>query len=250
MAGGLRTGAALSLPFLAFAVFQWSPAALAAYAGRDFELYRDAASRFLAGGPFYPAWQLAGPYGAEALPILYPPQILALLEPFTVLPAVLWWAIPIGVVAAVVAYWRPSPLVWPVIAACLAWPATSIKIVTGNPVLWVAAFVALGTVYRWPAAFALLKPTLAPFALVGVHDRRWWLAAALGALPFCWLLPEYFVTLRNFVSPAGLAYSVQEIPLVAIPLIAWASRLLDRAQADRVLVRGRRAREAAPVGNG
>ena len=32
-----------------------------------------------------------------------------------------------------------------------------------------------GLVWTWPAAWALLKPTLGPFALLGMHRRAWWI---------------------------------------------------------------------------
>jgi hypothetical protein len=179
----------------------------------------DATRRFLAGGTFYESWQLTGAYGPDALPILYPPQAIVLFAPFTVLPGFVWWAIPLVTIVAIVAWHRPGPLVWPLLALCVWWPATMIKILTGNPVMWAAAGVALGTVWRWPAAFALVKPSLLPFALIGVRDRRWWLVAAAGALPFAWMLPEYLRVLGNFQS--GLGYSIQEVPLLLVPLLAW-----------------------------
>ena len=64
--------------------------------GVDFLLYRDAAARWLAGGPYFEPYQLAGPYPITAGDVLYPPVALWLFVPFTVLPAVLWWAIPIA----------------------------------------------------------------------------------------------------------------------------------------------------------
>jgi hypothetical protein len=194
--------------------------------GIDYRLHIDATARYFSGGSFYFPWQLAGPYGLDGpLPILYPPEAMALFAPFLVLPAFLWWALPLLVTLAVVVYWRPRPVAWPLIAACLWWPLTSIKIVAGNPEIWITMFIALGTLYRWPSALVVWKPTLAPFALVGYKDRRWWVLLVIALIPFCWLFPEYITAMHNFVgSPFRLLYSVPEIPMLLIPLIAWKAR--------------------------
>ena len=194
--------------------------------GIDYRLHVDATARYFAGGSFYFPWQLTGPYGLDGLlPILYPPEAMALFAPFLVLPAFLWWAVPLSVTVAVVVHWRPRAVAWPLIAACLWWPMTSIKVAAGNPEIWIAMFIALGTLYRWPSALVVWKPTLAIFALVGAKDRRWWLLLVVALLPFCWLLPDYFTAMRNFVgSPLRLLYSVPEIPMLLIPLVAWRFR--------------------------
>ena len=117
--------------------------------GTDFFLYREATRRWLAGGPFYAEFQLAGPYIPWGRPsILYPPTSLLLFIPFTVLPAIMWWAVPIGIVVAVIAYHRPRPVAWPVLAMCLWFPTTAEVVLAGNPVLWVVAAVALATVWH------------------------------------------------------------------------------------------------------
>ena len=107
--------------------------------GIDFALYRDVAARWLAGGPFYEPHQLAGPYVVAHGDILYPPVGLWLFVPFTVLPAFLWWAIPAALTVWAIARVRPRPAVWPLMALCLAWPTTPLKIWTGNPVIWAMA---------------------------------------------------------------------------------------------------------------
>ena len=98
--------------------------------GIDFALYRDVAARWLAGGPFYEPHQLAGPYEVAHGDVLYPPVGLWLFVPFTVLPAVLWWGIPAGLTAWAIWRVRPRPAVWPLMALCLAWPTTPLKIWT------------------------------------------------------------------------------------------------------------------------
>ena len=84
---------------------------------------------------------------------------------------------------------------WPLIALCLAWPTTPLKVWTGNPVIWCVAAMAVSIVWRGGAPFALLKPSLFPFALFGIGQRAWWIGLAIfvalclpfGAMWFDWL---------------------------------------------------------------
>jgi hypothetical protein len=198
--------------------------------GVDASLYRDAAERWLSGGPFYEPRQLAGTYEVAHGDILYPPVGLWLFVPFTVVPLVLWWVIP-GVVTAV-AVWRlaPRPAAWPLIALCLAWPTTPLKIWTGNPVIWCIAAMALATVWRGAAPFALLKPSLAPFALFGVRDRAWWIGLAVFvalSVPFGAMWLDWVTSVMNSRG-AGLLYSALEAPMLALPLVAWLGRTRGR----------------------
>jgi hypothetical protein len=196
--------------------------------GFDHATYMDAATRWLAGGGFYHAYQLAGPYEVVAREVLYPPTILPLLAAFHFLPDFLWWAIPTAIVIGVIAYWRPSAWGWAGIFGCLTLPQTLNIWSTGNPGIWVAAGVALATIWRWPAVLVLFKPTLLPFALVGVRSRSWWIAAGafgLVSLAFLPLWGDYVTVLLNARGPrVGWWYSLGDVPLVAIPLIAWAGR--------------------------
>src|SRR4051812_20034834 len=77
--------------------------------GQDLTIYLDATRRLLEGGSFYLAHQLEGPYVVSHGDVLYPPTIIPLLTAFLVLPIALWWAIPIGCTAAMLAWHRPSP---------------------------------------------------------------------------------------------------------------------------------------------
>jgi hypothetical protein len=198
--------------------------------GVDYQLYRDAAARWLAGGPFFQPYQVAGPYEISAGDILYPPVGLWLFVPFAVLPAalaaILWWILPLGVTAWTVSRLRPRPQAWPLIALCLAWPTTPLKVWTGNPVIWAVAAVALGALYYWPSVFALLKPSLFPFALFGANRRSWWLAlAAFAALcvPFGSLWVDWAASVVNSRG-GGILYSSLEIPMLLLPLVAWLGR--------------------------
>ncbi len=71
-----------------------------------------------------------------------------------------------------------------------------------------------------------------PFALIGIRDRRWWLTiVALGllSLPFLSLTLIYpQVLLDAQTNPVdgrgGPLYSLQEYPLLVIPVVAWWAR--------------------------
>jgi hypothetical protein len=204
--------------------------------GVDFQLYRDATTRWFLGGPYYEPYQLAGPYPISAGDILYPPVALWLFLPFAIqgqppveaLLGAAWWVIPLGVMALVVAALRPRPAAWPLIALCLANPTTLLKIWTGNPVIWSMAAMALAVVGTWRVAapFVLLKPSLAPFALFGIDRPSWWLGAAafvVLSLPFGAMWADW-VTARRNSEGGGLFYSSLEFPMLLLPLVAWWGR--------------------------
>jgi hypothetical protein len=196
------------------------------YGGVDYRLYMDTATRWLAGGGYFQPYQLAGPYPISPGDILYPPVALLLFVPFMFLPAILWWLIPAAAVAWSVARLRPGPIVWPMLAICLAWPPTLVKVVTGNPVIWAVAALALGVVYAWPSVLVLIKPSLFPFALFGACRRRWWIGLAvfvLVSLPFGSLWIDWLHSILNSQG-GGLAYSSLEIPMLAFPVVVWLGR--------------------------
>jgi hypothetical protein len=202
--------------------------------GIDFDLYRDVAARWLAGGPFYEPHQLAGPYLVAHGDILYPPVGLWLFVPFTVLPAFLWWAIPVALTVWAIARVRPRPAVWPLMALCLAWPTTPLKIWTGNPVIWAMAAMSVAIVYRWAAPFALLKPSLFPFALFGIRERAWWIGLGLFlalCLPFGGLWVDWVASVVNSRG-SGPLYSVLEAPMLLLPLVAWVGRMRQVSRAS------------------
>ena len=138
----------------------------------DFGIYMDAVDRWLRDGTWYLDRQLNGPYTIELGDVLYPPVLLYLLVPFRLLGPYLWSVIPAVIVVAITLRHRPALWGWLLIAICLAWPVTIAKFVFGNPVIWGAAAVALGTLFRWPSALVVIKPTVIPFALIGIRDRR------------------------------------------------------------------------------
>jgi hypothetical protein len=203
-------------------------------AGVDIDIYANATRHWLADGTWYLPRQLAGPYSIEFGDVLYPPTLLWLTVPFTILPRILWWIIPGIVAAAGLARLRPAMWAWPIMAACLAWPRTTAQVIFGNPVIWLAAALFWGV-----GALVLVKPTVIPFALAGVRSRRWWIAAGVMVLMTLPLLPLALaypgVLLR--ASGTGWLYSLEEWPLLAIPLVAWAGR-----KEARIVAKGHKTR--------
>jgi hypothetical protein len=106
---------------------------------------------------------------------------------------------------------------------CLAWPRSAGSLLAGNTDMWAMAFVGAGAVAGWPLALLVIKPTFAPVALIGSTRRSMWIAgviAATGSLLFLPLWVEYFSVIRN--SGLGLDYILLNLPLVLLPVVAWA----------------------------
>jgi hypothetical protein len=201
----------------------------------DMEIYTRATERMLSGGSWYLERQLTGPYPLMSGDVLYPPVTALFFAPWIVLPFVLYLAIPIAVTAWVVYRWQPNPWAWVLMALCILWPFTLLKVGSGNPNVWVMMLVALGLRYRWPGALILLKPSFLPLALIGIRSRGWWVAAAALAvlsLPFLADTIRYPEVVLN-VESAGLLYSMWDVPLVLIPVIAWVSREAAEGRPDR-----------------
>jgi hypothetical protein len=193
--------------------------------GVDFHRYEELTGRWLASGQFYLEHQLAGPTTVTDGDPLYPPIVLYLLLPFQLLPEVLWWVIPLSVLAYVLVRLRPRAWTWPLLAAVVAWPRTPALIIYGNPGMWIDAAIGAGVLYAWPAALVFIKPSLLPLALLGIRKRSWWIAVGLltlAALPFGTLWLDYLTVLRNSAVPA--TYSVLDLPLALAPVIAWMGR--------------------------
>jgi hypothetical protein len=195
--------------------------------GVDFQQYMAHTDRWLETGQFYLPRQLAGPTTVMDGDPLYPPVILWLLTPFAVIPpiAALWWAFPIGLTLAVIAGWRPAPWTWPLFGFILLWPRTEALVLYGNPGMWVVAIVAAATRWHWPGPWVLIKPSLAPFALIGVRHRGWWVALGvflLACLPFGALWADYRTVLAN--SGAPLTYSLLDLPITLAPVVAYVGR--------------------------
>lgn len=201
------------------------PHVVALFTSADHAIYMAQAHRVLAGGPLYPAYELAGPFVAAQLPQLYPPPtVYGLFVPMSLLPDFLWWVIPLTAIAAVVTYHRPSAWGWVAILALLiVVPSTWTVIAAGNPAIWVAAGMALATIRRPFALAALIKPTMIPFAAFGVRSRGFWIGlavyCALAVLMFsAWI--DYAHVLANYRA----SVLVIEVPLILVPLVAWWTR--------------------------
>jgi hypothetical protein len=174
---------------------------------------------------YYLPHQLTGPYDVTLMAdVLYPPTGLLLFVPAAVLPWPLWWA-PAAILVAVAWGWRPAWWGIAIALILLTWPRAHAAFLYGNTDMWVAAAVAGGLRWGWPAVLITIKPTLAPFALIGIRRRSMWLSvAAMGAflllsLPL-WL--DYISAMSNL--RIGSDYSVGSLPLVLVPVVLWAAR--------------------------
>lgn len=191
----------------------------------DYRWHMEASQRLLdTGTPYYP-WQLERHYTIQEAPILYPPIAFALFIPFLWLPPFLWWAIPIFLLVYGMTRHRPPLWGWVITLALFCWTWSLGVFLFGNPGMWITAFVAAGTVWSWPFALVVLKPTFAPIALLGIRHRSWWVAMAVLAALSLLFLPVWFdwlTVLRN--SELTLSYNFPTIPLMVAPLVPW---LLD-----------------------
>jgi ABC-type transport system involved in cytochrome c biogenesis permease component len=80
--------------------------------------------------------------------------------------------------------------------------------------------------------FALIKPSLFPFALFGANRRSWWLALAAFAalsLPFGSMWADWVASVVNSRG-GGILYSALEIPMLLLPLVAWLGRTDHRRE--------------------
>lgn len=221
----------LLLAIAAWALWRWWTFSLPDYRALDIGHYLDATRRWLDSGTPYLAHEVQGPYPAYSpLTFLHPPVALYLFAPFLVLPVVLFWVVPLGVVGALVASWRPHWLTWPLLALALCTDGFRNAVVTGNTDMWMAAAVAAGLAYAWPAAIAVIKPTFIPIALLALRRRRGWLALAFLAVisvPLGQLWLDWIAVVRN--GPGGPGYSLPNYLWVAAPGLAWLARS-DRAR--------------------
>lgn len=195
------------------------------YAGGDLGGYLEGARQYFATGSPYLPQHVARQWALEAHSFVHPPPALALFVPFLVLPAVLWWVLPLGLTGWAIARLRPARWTWPLLALCLIWPRSIGSLLAGNSDMWAMAIVAAGVVFAWPLVLLVIKPTFAPLALLGVRRRSWWIALALVAGANLLVLPlwlEYVAVVRN--SQLRLDYSLLNLPLVALPAIAWLGR--------------------------
>lgn len=216
------------------AILRWRAFAEVDAIGIDYRTFVEAGRRVVEDGTPYLDYQLMGPYVAQPLetrapadvPYLYPPPFAFVNLALLVLPWMLWWAIPLGLLAFVIAGWHPASWSWPVMAALACWPATASVVIVGGSTMWVVALVAAGLRWGWPSAFIVLKPTFLPFTLIGVRTRGWWLGLGVVTVASLLVLPlwsQWRVAIQN-VTDAQLAYSLGDLPFIAIPVVAWLAR--------------------------
>jgi hypothetical protein len=225
----LVAGTSLVVGIARIAIVLANPTYFSSAAGGDLDWQMQATYRWLAGDTWYMPYQLSGPYYNQS-GNLYPVVVVPLYLAFTVLPHVLWWVIPIGVMVAFLIWTRPTPWGRALIAACLTLPAISIvHLINGNTTMWVAMLIALG--YRWPWVTALIapfKPSLFPFAFLGIRSKSWWVAATVLVAVNIPLIPvwlEYVQVLRNaYGEQVNPFYAARDLPMLAVPFIAWATR--------------------------
>jgi hypothetical protein len=214
-----------------FAAFAQSPWAREwAFANGDLNGYLDGARRFFENGSPYLPEQRAGSWIPTGHMFMHPPIALILFVPFLWLPAVVWWAVPLGVTAVLVVQARPSPWQWLAIALCVAWPRSVGSVLAGNSDLWAMMGVALGLRFGWPFALLWVKPTFALFAFLRPRSLGW--AAVLGIVASVPLLAswiDYATIMAN--ARVGLDYSILNLPLVMIPVIALARGPVGRVRA-------------------
>jgi hypothetical protein len=224
---GRALAVALSVCLLAYALLQlvvvYNGALARGEVGWDANLYLSFPAHWIETGSMYYPIQMEGRYPAAGVVNLYPPIAMYLFAPMSVLPRVLWWAIPLGIIGWHLYRSRPAWWTWPILAGLAASVPVSAVLVYGNTEMWTTA--ALAVACRWaPAAlFLAIKPTVFPLALLFARDRRWWLAAGvvgLLALPFGALWLDWLTAMTNLES-RGLLYSLNALPTLAIPLVAY-----------------------------
>lgn len=84
--------------------------------------------------------------------------------------------------------------------------------------------IAAGLRWRWPGALVLLKPSLLPFALLGICTRGWWVAVTgllLLTLPVLAMIPDWLRAVFDAQGSGGRLHSANELPLMMIPILAW-----------------------------
>jgi hypothetical protein len=202
--------------------------------GIDWFQYRDAAIGWLHGGSFYTPEQLAGPYVLHEWEPLYPPIVLPLLLVFAHLPDALWWIVPGGLFLAALVRMRPQGWWLPVTVAVFLFGSSLYPWWYGQPTIWLFPAVAWGLLLGGWAVFVLVKPSLFPFALIGIRRKSWWvtLAAFLAVcLPSGTLWIDWYRALDN--SDQTVWYSLWQVPMMLVPVVAYLGRRPPRAMLVR-----------------
>jgi hypothetical protein len=226
---------------LVVAINRYGAFAALGYVGVDHAIHNVFALRWWETGSMYLPAQIAGRFDPQlltddmtALPSMYPPTAVLLFVPFAVLPDVMWWVVPLGTIGYVIARWRPAPWAWPLLAAVIAYPATSSIVIVGNTAMWMVAGVCAALEWGWAGPLLLLKPSLAPLALIGIGRRTWWVALVvlvLVSVPFAGQWLAYAAVVGN--AQTNLGYSLGTAPVFALPLVAWMARTAPPAAGSK-----------------
>ena len=194
--------------------------------GWDAALYAHIGSHFLATGELYFPHQFE-PYHAVDTVNLYPPTALYLFVPASFAPRILWWLVPLTIIAVSLRRLRPAWWSWPIMAAACVWPLHApdvpVALVYGNTLMWTIAAMFAAASFRSGLAWAvLLKPTHMFMALPWA-TRSWRGLAVMVALSAV-LLPLWFDWLAAMGNLTGAGGWFALSPAFAIPAIAWAAR--------------------------
>jgi hypothetical protein len=218
----------LALVVLELAYGLFGPLNWRAAIGNDLAFYARISARLFSGGHWYEDRELHGPFDFDyRYDVLYPPAAAWIFLPFNILGIAGLLAIAAATVIWLLREWRPAPWTWPLMALCLLWPLTLLKGLAGTSSLFVMVGVGLGLRYSWPAAFVMLKPSFLPLSLIGSWRRSWWLAVlaiAVASLPFLADTLRYPEVILNMRNPRGSLYSLDDLPLILLPIIAWLGR--------------------------
>ena len=207
-----------------------NPLGVLHYPGIDYSTYMEATRRALSGGGFYASWQFNPAQPDPSLrSVLYPPLALLVFVPMSFLPPIAWWVVPVGTIAYVA--WNQCRTPWQRVAllAAIASPPDLTALITGNGTLWVAAAVVAANRWAWPSAFIVLKPTFAPWAIIGVRSRSWWVALGGLVVVSLALLPMWLDWLRVmeawYASPGWSTGHRQGSPGITYLLSAFSAEL-------------------------
>lgn len=197
--------------------------------GWDANLYATIGTHFLTTGqPYFPVQ--SGPYEAAGIVNLYPPTALYLFVPGSLLPRVLWWIVPLALIAWSLYRLRPAWWTWPLMSlACvvpLYGPAVPVALVYGNSLLWTLAALFAAAAFRPGLAWTVLfKPV--DFLLAVPFALRSWRGLIVAVVLSAVLLPYWFdwlTALGNLNNGATPFYSLASWPALAMPFIAWVGR--------------------------
>ena len=205
--------------------------------GWDAALYAQIGSHFLSTGQLYFPQQFE-PYHAEHIVNLYPPTALYLFVPASFAPRILWWLVPLAIIAVSLSRLRPAWWSWPLMAAACIWPLHApdvlVGLVYGNSFMWTMAAMFAAATFRSGLAWAvLLKPTHMFMALPWAV--RSWRGLAVMVVMSAVMLPLWFDWLTVMGNLTGAGGWVALSPALAIPAIAWVARRRDQPE-ERLVV--------------